>query len=111
MPQGSSAVRPTNGLYLYLYLFLAACMYKAEASQHTKMLMCLNTESVFYLYLSMYTYSELCKSHNTLRRFIAFVTRCSDILMLQRKCRVHTFTSAQFSFMLHKAADSFIFEI
>ena len=24
MPQGSSAVRPTNGLYLYLYLFHCA---------------------------------------------------------------------------------------
>jgi len=25
MPQGSSAVRPTNGLYLYLYLYERDC--------------------------------------------------------------------------------------
>ena len=32
MPQGSSAVRPTNGLYLYLYL----CVYPYLIAQLTK---------------------------------------------------------------------------
>ena len=26
MPQGSSAVRPTNGLYLYLYIYISLCV-------------------------------------------------------------------------------------
>ena len=38
MPQGISAVRPTNGLYLYLYTYAMAGAFHRHCHQHTTLI-------------------------------------------------------------------------
>ena len=47
MPQGSGAVRPTNGLYLYLLLY-TTLLYKQQENNWTKSCVCLNIPCLFF---------------------------------------------------------------